>query len=731
MNRLPGNFVTVAFVLTLSACGGGGGSSGGGSTPPSRPVATGASVSVDEDNLLTMTLQGTASNGGTLSFNIVSTPSHGQIALSGAQLQYLPDTNFNGSDSFGFISVENGVFSTTATVSITVNPVNDAPTANGTSITTNEDEAISGQLTGTDVEGSALTYTITRQPAAGTVVLSGASYTYTPNANVNDDYFSSGQESFLFTVSDGELTSPQAAVSISITPVNDAPELTVQDQSAVADATYNLTTQAQDVDGDTLTYQGSSSADGVVLSYSNSASAEATLTVPNGVWGEQDLSITVTDSQNASTVANFVLDVTVPQTQSASGSLQLSANTFANGRKIISTDSNLFIAGFTDEEFVSGDAFVTGLARFIVKLDLNGNYIDAVYLPVETDEKSLDMELGFENGQLQLVEVVPRSGNLYARISRFDTDLQTVASAEPQLPFSLSRSNKYASVKYVSGQGFALLANDNQLHFVSVDGALSTPISPQSALADDVHKYVVQDARLVDGEWVMSVNIWACTDDPLVCSTGENTGLVSVTADSSASEYQVQRLFSKFPNDSAVLSDGKIIGFKFDANSELVMFNPDASIAWNKVLGGYIGSVGVDANDTVYMQALSNSDGVADSASLLSIRAKSDGDLVWQNDVTVAVDAALFARDLLVDGVGNSYYPITFSNGSINKYAVIKVDYSGQWQWMEVNSAVSPASPTFEWGTPSILVNDNQIFSVGGNANTGFVLRTLISPATP
>lgn len=63
------------------------------------------------------------------------------------------------------------VDSPTVTVSITVSAVNDAPTANAQTVATDEDTATAITLTGSDIEGVALTYSLVSQPING--VLSG------------------------------------------------------------------------------------------------------------------------------------------------------------------------------------------------------------------------------------------------------------------------------------------------------------------------------------------------------------------------------------------------------------------------------------------------------------------------------------------------------------------------------------------------------------------------------
>ena len=57
---------------------------------------------------------------------------------------YMPAPNFNGADSFTYKGNDGSADSTAATVTITVEAVNDAPVAGDDSFSTNEDTALIG-----------------------------------------------------------------------------------------------------------------------------------------------------------------------------------------------------------------------------------------------------------------------------------------------------------------------------------------------------------------------------------------------------------------------------------------------------------------------------------------------------------------------------------------------------------------------------------------------------------
>ena len=208
------------------------------------PVAAPQSVSTPEDNPLGITLGASDGDGDALSYSIVSAPAHGVLTGTGANRTYTPAANYNGPDSFTFRANDGVNDSNIATVSVTVTSVNDAPVAVGASRTLAEDAFEAVTLAASDVDGDALTYTIVDAPLHGVLSGSGAERTYTPVANYN------GPDSFTFRASDGALDSNVATVSLTVTPVNDAPNA-VNDAATVAeDGSQSVDVRANDSDVD-------------------------------------------------------------------------------------------------------------------------------------------------------------------------------------------------------------------------------------------------------------------------------------------------------------------------------------------------------------------------------------------------------------------------------------------------------------------------------------------------
>jgi len=99
------------------------------------PVAAADPYSMEEDGVLTVAPDGVLANdtdadGDPLSAVLVGLPANGTLDLNAdGSFTYTPNLNFNGSDSFIYKANDGTVDSNLATVTITVNPVNDAPIA--------------------------------------------------------------------------------------------------------------------------------------------------------------------------------------------------------------------------------------------------------------------------------------------------------------------------------------------------------------------------------------------------------------------------------------------------------------------------------------------------------------------------------------------------------------------------------------------------------------------------
>ena len=257
----------------------------------------GKSVTTSEDVSLQISLVASDVEADSLDYILVTEPSQGTVELINRVASYQPETNYYGPDSFTFQvkeDTEDGLESNIATVSITVETVNDPPVAVGQNLTTDEDTAIAIILDGTDIEGSTLTYVIVGEPSKGTLSQDGTgpNLTYTPNQHANNKTLPEGADSFTFKVNDGQLDSQETAtVTVNLTPQPDPPEAPSDPLVVVAVANKSKTIflTASDPDDDSLTYvfvtkpiHGTATIDGSIVTYtSGTTTSEEIYTGPD------------------------------------------------------------------------------------------------------------------------------------------------------------------------------------------------------------------------------------------------------------------------------------------------------------------------------------------------------------------------------------------------------------------------------------------------------------------
>ncbi|MDP3849082.1 MAG: Ig-like domain-containing protein [Luteolibacter sp.] len=272
------------------------------------PVAAAQTVSTLEDKALGIVLSASDKNGDPLSYSIVANPAKGSLSGSAPNLTYTPKTDLNGSDSFTFRVNDGKANSNTATVTISITPVNDAPVALAQSISTAADKAVGIVLSASDADGNALTYSIVSSPARGTLGGSAPNLTYTPNAGA------SGTDSLSFRANDGTVNSNTATVSITLTspePTNKPPVFLSNPVSRsagrieLAYSGQSLAESAIDPDGDAPAYTKVSGP--AWLSITAAGELSGTPTAEN--TGLNTFKIRATDPEGAFAEASLQIDV--------------------------------------------------------------------------------------------------------------------------------------------------------------------------------------------------------------------------------------------------------------------------------------------------------------------------------------------------------------------------------------------------------------------------------------
>ena len=211
-------------------------------------------------------------------------------------------------------------------------PTNRAPVAAADKTVSMDEDATSQALdisTPTDADGNSLTITVTAVPTGGTVTTAdGTEVTvnstltisqltgllFTPDANLNDDNTDFG--TFTYTVSDGSLTDT-GKVTISVTPIQDAPELVGVMEFAIDENTTTVADiTATDVDDDTLTYSITGGDDQTLFDIDASTGALSFINRPdyeNPADSDQDniysVQVNVSDGNGGSASQTYIITV--------------------------------------------------------------------------------------------------------------------------------------------------------------------------------------------------------------------------------------------------------------------------------------------------------------------------------------------------------------------------------------------------------------------------------------
>jgi VCBS repeat-containing protein len=193
------------------------------------PVAMNDAYTVDQDETLNVTsANGLLANDednelANMTAQLVAGPTNGTVNLmANGSFTYTPAAGFSGSDSFTYRANDGLADSNTATVTMTVNDVNDLPQAVNEEFTVIQGNqlmvsAATGVLINdTDLDDDSLTATLVTATANGTLTLNAdGSFQYAPNTG----FF--GTDSFTYQAHDGQGASNTATVTVHVTPLNE------------------------------------------------------------------------------------------------------------------------------------------------------------------------------------------------------------------------------------------------------------------------------------------------------------------------------------------------------------------------------------------------------------------------------------------------------------------------------------------------------------------------------
>jgi len=266
------------------------------------------SITPDTGEALTITEVGVGSESGAITI------------VGGSSINYEPAPDFFGTEIFTYTVNDSAPGADyTATVTVTVTPVNDPPLANNDTLTVTEDcdtttlDLLANDLVAPDTSETLTITTVVIGSAGGiTALADGSSIDYKPAP----DFF--GTEIFTYTINDGTPGSDDTAtVTVTVTPVNDPPvavddAYSVYEDNTLTIAASGVLTNDSDIDRDPITAALVSNVSSGTLSLN--ADGAFTYTPDANFYGKDSFTYKANDGSLDSKIATVTITVTTPAT---------------------------------------------------------------------------------------------------------------------------------------------------------------------------------------------------------------------------------------------------------------------------------------------------------------------------------------------------------------------------------------------------------------------------------
>ena len=220
-----------------------------------EPQSVSLNVSTNEDQEVIITIIGSDVESNNVEFEITQLPQNGNLSSilrSLGTVEYTPNENFNGTDSFLYRVFDGELYSEESSVVIDVLPINDPPFLIGEWFSINEDDEIILPINFGDVDGDILNIEILAGPFNGIVEIIDSDVIYTPEENYigHDVILLQAVETFTTEL----YYSYPAAINIVINEVNDPPVAYDGEYVVNEDEFINIELLGADPEGDDIFY---------------------------------------------------------------------------------------------------------------------------------------------------------------------------------------------------------------------------------------------------------------------------------------------------------------------------------------------------------------------------------------------------------------------------------------------------------------------------------------------
>ncbi|EOB6285156.1 tandem-95 repeat protein, partial [Vibrio parahaemolyticus] len=513
------------------------------------PVAVDDTTSIQEDTAVTIDVlpNDTDVDGDKLSIQSASVPeAQGKVEIVDGKLVFTPAENFNGDAEIAYI-VTDGQLTDEAKVTVTVNPVDDAPTIKIDAVESITEDAVSTDtvvatltVRDTDTPEDQLTVSLENN-SNGYFVLVGNEVKLTQAGvdAVNNDELNLKDLSISASVSDGVNPTANDSDSLIVNRVNDAPIV----ENAIADQVLSEDFDAYTIDLNEVFKDSDSS-----LEFSVSGNDNIQISIVNGVatitptadWnGKETITFTAKDSSGESVsqtvnftvapVADIVADKATVVEDTPTIIKVLDNDTFEGTDKVVSLDAengpkngsvivnNDGTVTYTpDENYVGKDTFTYVVTSGGVS---ESTTVEVNVTPVSDAPVAKDDIATTQEDTAVTIDVLPNDTDadgdkLSIESASVPKEQGTVEVVDGKLVFTPAENfNGDAEITYTVTDG---ALTDQATVKVTVNAVNDTPVVESNiadqTLAEDFTPYTIDlniafsDVDNVDGELTFSVS---------------------------------------------------------------------------------------------------------------------------------------------------------------------------------------------------------------------------------
>lgn len=422
--------------------------------------ASNIETNTDEDNAVLIDVLSQVDNVDVEQLSIVGAygVTSGVANVINGKILYMPDANYNGVISFKYVIADDYGEMSTKYINVVVNPINDAPIANVSDVSSDEDKelVIDVLSSASDVENDNLTLSLVTNPLNGSAKIIDViskdfegnsiiikNIEYTPNANFN------GSDNLVYSLSDNKGGIINKTLNITINPLNDAPIAENDNVSLNEDDSIKINILENDIDIEDSSFDKNN-----IIIMATALHGKITL--------NNDLTFTYSPNQDFNGNDSFSYQV-----KDKNGALSNIANVYLN---IAPINDGVAIDGVAESQNLIAGKFFSYNISSLGFNDIDGDDINVNIKLANGDNLpdwlSFDSSTKILSGTSSEIDI----GNLKLQLNASDGKIKTIQNFDLTIGKNISKNLKIdVNVIVVSTNNEIVFANEGTIDIVIGD----------------------------------------------------------------------------------------------------------------------------------------------------------------------------------------------------------------------------------------------------------------------